>query len=58
MLTARGFAPPWAIAYTDHRVDLPVLALATQTYLISPTPECLARIEQVLGKPATVLAWR
>ncbi|GGD56080.1 HAD family hydrolase [Pseudoxanthomonas indica] len=58
MLTARGFAPPWAIAYTDHRVDLPVLALSTQMYLISPTPECLARIEQALGKPATVLAWR
>jgi phosphatidylglycerophosphatase C len=58
MLAARGFAPPWAIAYTDHRADLPVLRLTAERYLVSPQPECLARIESALGIKATVLAWR
>jgi phosphatidylglycerophosphatase C len=58
MLSARGFAPPWAVAYTDHHVDLPVLRLSAERYLVSPTPRCLARIEQALGIKANVLAWR
>ena len=58
MLTARGFAPPWAIAYTDHQADLPVLRLSDEFYLVTPRPECLARIEQALAVKATVLAWR
>lgn len=58
MLSARGFAPPWEIAYTDHRADLPVLVLSAESYLINPTPACLARIEQVLGRRANVLTWR
>jgi len=58
MLAARDFPPPWAVAYTDHRADLPVLRLSTERYLVSPTPECLARIEHALAIKATVLAWR
>jgi len=58
MLTARGFAPPWSIAYTDHHADIPVLALSAERFLISPKPECLARIEQALAGKQTVLAWR
>lgn len=58
MLVARGFAPPWSAAYTDHHVDLPLLEQSTECYLISPTPESLARIRQVLPVEATVLAWR
>ena len=58
MLTARGFAPPWAVAYTDHHADLPVLKLSAQRFLVSPKPECLARIKQALGGDATILAWR
>jgi len=38
MLAARGFAPPWAVVYTDHHADLPVLQLGHQCYLINPTP--------------------
>ena len=58
MLSARGFAPPWAAAYTDHRADIPVLRLSSERYLVSPRPECLAHVEQALGIKATILAWR
>ena len=58
MLTVRGFAPPWSIAYTDHHADIPVLALSAERFLISPKPECLARIEQALPGSPTVLPWR
>jgi phosphatidylglycerophosphatase C len=58
MLSERGFAPPWAVAYTDHRCDLPVLRLSRERFLISPKPLCLDRIEQALACKATVLAWR
>lgn len=58
MLTARGFAPPWAITYTDHRADLPILALSAKRYLISPTPKCRARIEEALATEIDILMWR
>jgi phosphatidylglycerophosphatase C len=58
MLSARGYAPPWAVAYTDHHADLPVLALSAERFLVSPKPQCRARIEQALRTEATVLAWR
>jgi phosphatidylglycerophosphatase C len=58
MLSALGFGPPWAVAYTDHHADLPVLRLSARHFLVNPTPQCLARIEEALGTKATVLAWR
>ena len=58
MLSERGFAPPWAITYTDHHCDLPVLRLSRERYLVSPRPRCLERIEQALAGKAMVLAWR
>jgi len=58
MLTERGFAPPWAVAYTDHRSDLPVLQHSRLWFLISPKPECVSYIERVLATKANVLAWR
>jgi phosphatidylglycerophosphatase C len=58
MLSARGFAPPWAVAYTDHHADLPVLRHSVERYLVSPKPGCLARIERELGEKSTILAWR
>jgi len=57
-LAARGFPPPWAVAYTDHHADLPVLRLSAERYLVNPRPECLARINTVLASESTVLAWR
>ena len=58
MLSARGFAPPWAAVYTDHHADLPILELAGQCYLVSPKPRCLAIIRRKLPVVPTVLAWR
>jgi phosphatidylglycerophosphatase C len=58
MLSERGFAPPWAVTYTDHHCDLPVLRLSRERYLISPKAQCVARIEQALSAKATILAWR
>lgn len=57
MLAARGYGPPWAIAYTDHQADLPVLAHSAACFLVNPQPACLARIQQQLGGTATVLRW-
>jgi phosphatidylglycerophosphatase C len=58
MLAERGFPPPWAIAYTDHHCDLPVLALSREWYLVSPKPQCVSRIERALAARATILDWR
>jgi phosphatidylglycerophosphatase C len=58
MLSERGFAPPWSVTYTDHHCDLPVLRLSRERYLVSPKPDCVARIEQALSARATILAWR
>ena len=57
MLSERGFAPPWAIAYTDHRADLPVLARAARWFLVNPKPGCVARIERALATKSAILAW-
>ena len=58
ILTARGFSPPWAVAYTDHHADLPVLELSAERYLVSPRPECLALIRQALATESAILNWR
>ena len=58
MLTARGFAPPWPMVYTDHQADLPILRHGAERFLVSPRPECLARIREELPEATTVLAWR
>lgn len=58
MLSSRGYAPPWAIAYTDHSADIPMLRLSAERYLVNPEPKCLTRIEQALACKATVLSWR
>lgn len=58
MLSARGFAPPWDIAYTDHRCDLPVLQQSRQCILINPRPQCLAALRASLSTAPVILAWR
>ncbi|HGM6769746.1 TPA: haloacid dehalogenase-like hydrolase [Stenotrophomonas maltophilia] len=58
MLAARGYAPPWAVAYTDHRADLPVLKLAAERFLIDPKPECVTRLEAALASKMKILNWR
>jgi phosphatidylglycerophosphatase C len=58
MLRARGYAPPWAVAYTDHHADLPLLRNSAQWFLVSPKADCLQRIEAAMAVQAQVLAWR
>jgi phosphatidylglycerophosphatase C len=58
MLTARGFAPPWAVAYTDHHADLPVLERSAERFLIDPKPACRDRIERALPAGTSLLSWR
>lgn len=58
MLSAKGFAPPWATAYTDHSADIPVLTLSTERVLVSPKPRCLALIRQSIAGEVTVVGWR
>jgi phosphatidylglycerophosphatase C len=58
MLAARGFAPPWSMAYTDHHADLPVLSHSLERLLVNPKPRCLARIRERLSTGTTILAWR
>ena len=58
MLTERGYPPPWRVAYTDHRADLPLLRNSEQWYLVSPGKKCLRLIEQAMTTKADVLRWR
>ncbi|NWF34947.1 haloacid dehalogenase-like hydrolase [Stenotrophomonas sp. SAM-B] len=58
MLTERGYPPPWRIAYTDHRADLPLLRNSEQWYLVSPGETCLRVIEQAMMTKAEILPWR
>ncbi|MEN5206165.1 HAD family hydrolase [Stenotrophomonas sp. TWI700] len=58
MMTECGYPPPWRMAYTDHRVDLPLLRNSRQWCLISPKPECLHQIEQAMEMKADILNWR
>jgi len=58
MLTEQGFAPPWAVAYTDHHSDLPVLRHSAQWFLINPKPQCVSYIDRALTAKGNVLAWR
>jgi len=58
MLTERGYPPPWRMAYTDHRADLPLLRNSEQWYLVSPGEKCLRLIEQTMMTKAQILPWR
>lgn len=58
MLTARGFAPPWAVAYTDHRADLPLLRSSAERNLVNPTPKVQAHVEHELPNGCNILIWR
>ena len=57
MLAARGYAAPWAITYTDHPCDLPVLKLPRERFLVNPKPGAAESIEPELGCGTEVLAW-
>ncbi len=58
MLTQRGFSPPWVVGYGDHELDLPVLSLCRESYLVNAKAHVVLRAEQVLVNRAKVLAWQ
>jgi phosphatidylglycerophosphatase C len=58
MLSERGFAPPYAVAYSDHHCDLPVLQSSRQCWLVSPKAGCIVKIGQALSTPPGILSWR
>jgi phosphatidylglycerophosphatase C len=58
MLTQRGFPPPWAITYTDGELDLPVLRLCEQRFLVNPNSKSVRLIRQELEWEPVVLTWR
>jgi phosphatidylglycerophosphatase C len=58
MLIARGFPPPWSVTYTDHAVDLPVIAESVQWFLVNPKPKSLAKVREHMQCEPAVLSWR
>jgi phosphatidylglycerophosphatase C len=58
MLTQRGFAPPWAFVYSDHRDDLPIFEQGHERFIVNPLPKCAAHLQASLGTSATFLSWR
>ena len=58
MLAAHGFEPPWSSAYTDHRMDLPLLESSAERNLVNPTPKCRAHVEQALAGKTNILIWQ
>ena len=58
MLIARGFPPPWSVTYTDHAVDLPVIAESAQWFLVNPKPKSLAKVREHMQCEPSVLSWR
>ena len=57
MLSERGFPPPWAVTYTDHYCDIPVLLAAQSRFVVNPTEKSLKRIQGAIGNDFTVLNW-
>ncbi len=58
MLSQRGFPPPWAFVYSDHRDDLPIFENGRERFVINPRPKCATELQASLGSSATVLSWR
>jgi phosphatidylglycerophosphatase C len=58
MLSERGYPPPWAVTYTDHECDLPVIGHSAQCFLVNPKPQAVRAITDSLKSTPTVLSWR
>lgn len=48
MLTERGLAPPWDVAYSDSDADLPMLTRAARPVLVTPSARARARVVHAL----------
>jgi phosphatidylglycerophosphatase C len=58
MLTERGFAPPWAIGYSDSESDLPVLHHCQESYLVNAEATCVLLVGQRVAGKVNSLAWQ
>jgi phosphatidylglycerophosphatase C len=58
MLTERGFAPPWAIGYSDSESDLPVLHHCQESYLVNAKAKCVLLVGQRVAGKVNTLAWQ
>jgi phosphatidylglycerophosphatase C len=58
MLVQRGYPPPWAMTYTDHECDLPVIGQSNECFLVNPRPKAIRAISERLSFTPTVLSWR
>lgn len=56
-LLARGIAPPWEVAYSDHAVDLPMLRGARTAILVNPRDALLARARRELSGEVRTARW-
>ena len=58
MLISPLMGPIVGLGYGAALNDTALLRQSAQWYLVSPTPDCLQRIETALAARAQVLAWR
>jgi phosphatidylglycerophosphatase C len=58
MMQERGFEPPWAMVYSDHEADLPLLRAGARQFVVNPKPRAAARLMAILGSSASVVTWR
>jgi phosphatidylglycerophosphatase C len=58
MLTQRGFVPPWAIGYTDHKSDLPLLQRCAERHLVNAKANCIKAVEESLADKVNLLTWQ
>lgn len=56
-LLARGIAPPWDAAYSDHVVDLPMLREARVAVLVNPSDAFAARARRELPAEVRTVRW-
>lgn len=56
-LVARGIAPPWEVAYSDHAVDFPMLREARVAVLVNPSAALLARARRELPAEVRAVRW-
>jgi len=56
-LAARGIRPPWAVAYSDHAVDLPLLRGAEVAVLVNASPAFLGLARAELEGEVHLADW-
>ncbi len=56
-LLARHGLSAWQVAYSDSLHDLPMLKAAVEPVLVNGTPTRCKKLEKLLGRPVTRVAW-